>query len=134
MNTVLVIWPDGPRYINESTLIGWATDDLANEKYDGDLPPDTPTPSLEEAVEIVNHYGGANVTLTPRCESCGVQYDLRSAGWHGVCDTCGKQGEQEYDLYLSDAATTYYSGSGPYDPRSDDFRGYTASDLGIRVR
>ena len=54
LGAVLVLWPDGPRYVNEPTIIGWAEDLLADTDPDWDC---TQFLDVGEAIELLDNAG-----------------------------------------------------------------------------
>lgn len=53
---IKVLWPDGPRYVSDETIRGWASDALYNE-FQVDRP--MSEIDVDEAIEIVNDAGYA---------------------------------------------------------------------------
>lgn len=116
---IKILWPDGPRWVDEDYVISAAHDALCDDYTEGKtdeeldaLPSDmgtvVPRPSLEEAIEIVNDRG---ILTTSTCQGpddyCGDSEDWDDLGPDESMDgdhesalaSCGWGTDEDYGSY-----------------------------------
>jgi hypothetical protein len=112
--TIKILWPDGPRWVDEDYVISAAHDALCDDYLEGKsdeevdaLPSDmgtvVPKPSLEEAIEIVNDRG---ILTTARLDAIDDDWDDSNGpdesmdGDHeSALASCGMGTDEDYGYY-----------------------------------